>query len=100
MVEDASDDFLRDVQVDQPGAQGMTILMGRDMDWSAVRVANGAAAQPFCERVLVAGVAGAFAAVGVGPRPREQHWCSVGPAVLDSLPLLDDLGFEFVVDGD
>ncbi len=58
---------------DQSGSQGVPILVRGDMYRVAVGVADVAAAQPFAQRVFVAGVAGALAAVGVGPGTRTSR---------------------------
>lgn len=50
MVEDAPDDFLRDVTVDQPGAKGVAPLVRGEPDRSAVLVADIAELQPAVER--------------------------------------------------
>src|ERR1019366_3682908 len=99
VIEDAADDFLRDVHVDQAGSQRVTILMRGQAGRLAVLVADIAAPQPLAERVLVAGMTDPLAAVGVGPAPGKQDRGPLGPAVADAALLIGDLGFELFVDG-
>ena len=51
VVEDPADDLLRDVTVDQPGAEGMTPLMRREMHPVAVFVADAQASSQRCRAI-------------------------------------------------
>ena len=96
VIEDAAHDFLRDVAVDQPGAEGVAPLVRGQLDRAAVLVADIAAGQPAVEREPVGDEAGRGPAVGVLRRPREQHRLPSRDAVL----LFDDQGVELLVDRD
>jgi hypothetical protein len=99
VIENAADDFLGDVHVDQAGSQSMAILVRGEAGRLAVLVADVTAPQPLTERVLVAGMADPLPAVGVGPGPGKQDRGPLGPADADAALLAGDSGFEFLVDG-
>ena len=100
VIKEDAHDLLRDVTVDQPGAEGVPPLVRREMHGSAVFVADVAAAQPVPQLAAV-GVRGqGFAAVGVHLRGGEQPGAAVGPPAQDPLLLFSDGLLEFLVDGD
>ena len=95
VVEDAPHDLLRDVPVDQPGAEGVSPLVRGQAHRSAVCVANIAAVQPAVEREPVG---------RSGDRGRPSGFFvgrgnSTGASLTPGL-LLDDQGVEFLVDRD
>jgi hypothetical protein len=95
VIEDAPHHFLRDVAVDQPGAEGVAPLVRGQPDRAAVSVTDIAAGQPAVEGVPVGRGGGRCPAVGVLRRPREQH-----RRVSDPVLLLDDQGVELFVGRD
>ena len=95
VIEDAAHHFLRDVAVDQPGAEGVAPLVRGQPDRAAVRVTDIAAGQPAIEREPVGRRGGRGPAVGVLRRPWEQH-----RRVPDAALLFDDQGVELFVDRD
>ena len=96
VIEDAPHDLLRDVPVDQPGAEGVPPLVRGQPDRAAVCVADIAAGQPAVEREPVGRCGDRGPAVGVLRRPREQHRRRRPTRRL----LLDDQGVELLVDRD
>ena len=72
MVEQPTDGLLRDLIVDQAGAEGVAPLVRRDMDLAATFVANIADAQPFSQFSPKGRGAKCQLAVGVAGRPRQQ----------------------------
>ena len=99
MIKKDLDDLLRDVTVDQAGREGMTPLVGCQMNGPAVLVADVAALQPVVQLAAV-GVGGQLpGAVGIHPRCGEQPPAAVRPAIQDPLLLPGDLLVEFLVDG-
>jgi hypothetical protein len=95
MIEDAPHDLLRDVTVDQPGAEGVAPLVRGQPDRAAVRVANLAAGQPAIEREPVGRRGSRGPAVGVLGRAREQH-----RGVPDAALLFSDQSVKLLVDRD
>ena len=100
MVQDAPDDLLRDVTVDQPGAQRVPPLVGGQVRRLAVLVADVAASQPAVERLPVGGCAVGAGAVQVRVDLREQDRWPAGPSRQGPALLLGDQPLEFFVDGD
>ena len=95
VIEDAPHDFLRDIPVDQPGAEGVPPLVRGQVHRAAVFVVDVAAGQPAAERDPVGRGGGRCPAVGVLRRPREQH-----RRLSDADLLRGDQGVELFVDGD
>jgi hypothetical protein len=81
MVEDPADNLLRDVTVDQPGAQGVTPLMRRETHPVAVFVADVAGIEPALQGHPIGRGADRVAAVDVLAGPREQDHGARRPAV-------------------
>ena len=75
VIEDAADNFLGHVPVDQPSAQGVAPLVRGEVDRLPVVVADVAALQPPVERQPVGARADRGTAIGVLRRPREQAPC-------------------------
>ena len=81
VVEDAAHDLLRDVAVDQPGAQGVAPLVRGQVHRVAVLVADVAGGQPAQQRHPVGRTGDRVGAVDVLRRPREQAGRSCRPAL-------------------
>ena len=100
MVEDAAHDFLRDVPVDQPGAEGVAPLVRGEVDRLAVLVAD-VAARPASGRAPAGrwgcrsgGVPSMFL---VGRGNSTGRACR--PALRDARAVFADQLAEFLVDG-
>ena len=106
MTEDAADDLLRDVTVDQPGAEGVAPLVRGQLDRAAVRVADVAAGQPAVEREPVGrggwsgpGRRGSSSDAGTAPaRPRRRSCCSTIRAWSSFVDRDQRLAFHLVVE--
>jgi hypothetical protein len=100
MVEDPADDLLRDVTVDQPGAQGVTPLMRREMHSVAVFVADVAGIEPALQGHPIGRGADRVVPVDVLGGAGEQDPCTARPVIGVAAPLMADGVGEFGVDGD
>ena len=87
VVEDFADYFLGHVVVDQTGAEGMTELVGGEMDWYLVFITDIAGQNPGLECGVEDVGAGDRGAVGVVLDPGEQC-CGWGVGLAD----VGDLG--------
>ena len=79
VIEDAADDFLGHVPVEQPSAQGVAPLVRGEVDRLPVGVTYVAALHPAVERGPVGGRTDRGTAIGVLRRPREQASCGTDP---------------------
>jgi hypothetical protein len=98
MVEDAADNLLRHVPVDQLGAQRVSPLVGGEVDELPVFVADVAAFQPAVQRLAVGAVTDGPLPAGVVAEFREQPRSSLRPSGPQALAVFADGAFQFLID--